>query len=91
MFQLGLPFEKGNVITLDGGASARFTDQNTKTKSGASLEKEWEKLDPSEPWSNIGYWGEHPIIYLPRLFEGSRACNAGRLNALNQPRIPRRG
>ena len=45
---------------------------------------EWEKLDPSEPWSNIGYWGDHQIIYLLRLLEGSLACNDGRLNALLQ-------
>ena len=30
---------------------------------------EWETPDPSNPWSNIGYWGDHQIIYLLRLLE----------------------
>jgi hypothetical protein len=30
---------------------------------------EWEVFDPEDPWSNIGYWGDHQIIYLSRLLE----------------------
>ncbi len=30
---------------------------------------EWEEPDPSGPWSNIGYWGDHQIVYLLRLLE----------------------
>ncbi|MEI6033301.1 MAG: hypothetical protein WCS65_03335 [Verrucomicrobiae bacterium] len=29
----------------------------------------WEVFDPADPWSNIGYWGDHQIIYLSRLLE----------------------
>jgi methionyl-tRNA synthetase len=30
---------------------------------------DWEVLDPSDPWSYIGYWGDHQIVYLYRLLE----------------------
>ncbi len=31
---------------------------------------DWEAPTPDDPWSNIGYWGDHQIIYLLRLLEG---------------------
>ncbi|NND75888.1 MAG: hypothetical protein HKN44_12860 [Ilumatobacter sp.] len=30
---------------------------------------DWEVPDPDDPWSHIGYWGDHQIIYLLRLLE----------------------
>ncbi len=30
---------------------------------------DWEVYDPDDPWSNIGYWGDHQIVYLCRLLE----------------------
>ncbi len=30
---------------------------------------DWEVPDPHDPWSHIGYWGDHQIIYLLRLLE----------------------
>ncbi|MCH6258052.1 hypothetical protein MLD52_15940 [Puniceicoccaceae bacterium K14] len=30
---------------------------------------DWEILDSDEAWSNIGYWGDHQIIYLLKLLE----------------------
>ncbi len=30
---------------------------------------DWEVLDPADPWSHIGYWGDHQIIYLLKLLE----------------------
>lgn len=30
---------------------------------------EWEVTDPHDPWSFIGYWGDHQIIYLLKLLE----------------------
>ncbi|MBU0676794.1 MAG: hypothetical protein KJ626_01650 [Verrucomicrobia bacterium] len=30
---------------------------------------EWEAPEPDDPWANIGYWGDHQIIYLLRLLE----------------------
>ena len=36
-------------------------------------------LDPNDPWSYIGYWGDHQIAYLLKLLECSRAHHPGRL------------
>jgi len=30
---------------------------------------DWEVVTPDDPWSNIGYWGDHQIAYLLRLLE----------------------
>ncbi len=30
----------------------------------------WEAATPDDPWSNLGYWGDHQIIYLLKLLEG---------------------
>ncbi|MGI9643916.1 MAG: hypothetical protein ACR2O6_01240, partial [Ilumatobacteraceae bacterium] len=30
---------------------------------------DWEVPEPDNPWSNIGYWGDHQIVYLLRLLE----------------------
>ena len=30
---------------------------------------EWETIDPHDPWSYIGYWGDHQVIYLLKLLE----------------------
>ncbi|NNC41395.1 MAG: hypothetical protein HKN95_11985, partial [Acidimicrobiia bacterium] len=32
---------------------------------------DWEAPDPYDPWSNIGYWGDHQIVYLLRLLEAA--------------------
>ena len=34
---------------------------------------DWEKPEPDNPWANIGYWGDHQIIYLLKLLELSEA------------------
>jgi len=33
---------------------------------------DWEVAEPHNPWSNIGYWGDHQVIYLLRLLEAVR-------------------
>ena len=43
---------------------------------------EWEVLDPDDPWANIGYWGDHQIIYLLRLLECSIRFHPGQLEKL---------
>ncbi len=48
-----------NASTADGYNPYRIT------RSGI----EWEVEDPDDPWSHIGYWGDHQIIYLSRLLE----------------------
>ena len=36
---------------------------------------DWEVPDPHDPWSNIGYWGDHQIVYLHRLLRGWQATD----------------
>ena len=43
---------------------------------------DWEVLDPENPWSGIGYWGDHQIIYLLRLLEQLRRTAPGTLESL---------
>ena len=43
---------------------------------------DWEVPDPSEPWSHIGYWGDHQIIYLLKLLEMLDARSPGELEEL---------
>ena len=50
-----------NSTTADGYNPYRITRQGI----------DWEKPEPENPWSNIGYWGDHQIIYLQRLIEVS--------------------
>ena len=50
---------------------------------------DWETEDPTDPWSYIGYWGDHQIIYLLRLMEAEEAHVPGQLSArLNKPAYP---
>ena len=51
-----------NATTADGYNAYRVT------KDGF----EWEVADPDDPWANIGYWGDHQIIYLLKLLEWNR-------------------
>lgn len=48
-----------NATTADGYNAYRLT------KDGL----EWEEPSPEDPWSNIGYWSDHQIIYLLKLLE----------------------
>ena len=43
---------------------------------------DWEVEDPDDPWSHIGYWGDHQIIYLLKLLELSKRFHPQRLVAL---------
>ncbi|TVP92074.1 hypothetical protein [Alkalibacterium sp.] len=61
-----------NASTADGYNPYRIT------KDGI----DWETLDPEDPWSNIGYWGDHQIIYLLKLMELSKAYNPEKLKEL---------
>jgi hypothetical protein len=40
---------------------------------------DWEVSDPHDPWSFIGYWGDHQVIYLLKLLEASHRFHPGRL------------
>lgn len=48
-----------NASTFDGYNPYRVT------KDGF----DWEIIEPDDPWSYIGYWGDHQIIYLLKFLE----------------------
>ena len=43
---------------------------------------DWEVPEPDHPWSTIGYWGDHQIVYLSRLLEASLDHHPDRLRAM---------
>jgi hypothetical protein len=43
---------------------------------------DWERPEPNNPFSSLGYWGDHQIIYLLRLLEGLHSHFPERLRAL---------
>ncbi len=46
---------------------------------------DWEIPEEGNPWSNIGYWSDHQIIYLEKLMEASARLHPGALrNLLHQ-------
>jgi hypothetical protein len=65
-----------NASTMDGYNPYRVTKEGI----------DWEVEDPDDPWSYIGYWGDHQIIYLQKLLELSRQFHPERLgDMLHQP------
>lgn len=61
-----------NASTVDGYNPYRIT----------KLGIDWEVQEEDNPWSYIGYWGDHQIIYLLKLLELSADFHPGRLNQL---------
>ena len=43
---------------------------------------DYEVIEPENPWSNIGYWGDHQIIYLLKLLELSHNHDPQKLQTL---------
>lgn len=43
---------------------------------------DWESPDPDDPWSYIGYWGDHQIIYLQKLLELSESYHPGKIDQM---------
>ena len=43
---------------------------------------DWETVEPDDPWSHIGYWGDHQVVYLLRLLEAAQAQQPGLLDGL---------
>jgi hypothetical protein len=58
-----------NATTFDGYNPYRVT------KGGI----DWEIIEPDDPWSYIGYWGDHQIIYLLKFLEFIENCYPQRL------------
>jgi hypothetical protein len=48
---------------------------------------DWEVIEPDDPWSYIGYWGDHQIIYLQKLLELSRTHHPGALERMLTQRL----
>ncbi len=42
---------------------------------------DWEVPDLADPWSHIGYWGDHQLIYLLRLLQACEKHRPGQLAA----------
>ncbi len=61
-----------NASTLDGHNPYRINRDGI----------DWEIPEPDDPWSNIGYWGDHQIVYLLRLLDATRRYLPGELEAL---------
>ncbi|MDB6124760.1 MAG: hypothetical protein JWQ71_3753 [Pedosphaera sp.] len=58
-FVSGMVCKFVNASTADGYNPYRITRDGF----------DWEVHDPHDPWSHIGYWGDHQIIYLLKLLE----------------------
>lgn len=65
----GMIFKFLNASTFDGYNPYRVT------KHGI----DWERIEADDPWSYIGYWGDHQIIYLLKFLEFSENHIPGRL------------
>ena len=66
-----------NASTMDGYNPYRITQDGI----------DWEVEDPDDPWSYIGYWGDHQIVYLLKLLELSRRFYPDQLRGLLQERL----
>ena len=65
-----------NASTVDGYNPYRITKEGI----------DWEVEEPDDPWSYIGYWGDHQIVYLLKLLELSEQFHPARLGQLlHQP------
>ncbi len=60
-----------NATTFDGYNPYRVT------KDGF----DWETIEPDDPWSYIGYWGDHQIIYLQKFLEIIESHQPGKLES----------
>ena len=61
-----------NASTVDGFNPYRVTRDGL----------DWETPDPSDPWSHIGYWGDHQIIYLLKFLESMTQYLPGELEGM---------
>ena len=61
-----------NASTIDGYNPYRITKEGI----------DWEVEEPDDPWSYIGYWGDHQIIYLQKVLELSSSFHPSRLRDL---------
>ncbi|HVN41352.1 MAG TPA: hypothetical protein VMT50_01120, partial [Steroidobacteraceae bacterium] len=76
-FNAGMVCRFLNASTADGYNPYRITRDGI----------DWEVVDPHDPWSYIGYWGDHQIIYLLKLLEQLRCHHPEELPELLHRRI----
>ncbi|MDX2302764.1 MAG: hypothetical protein NW226_08180 [Microscillaceae bacterium] len=68
----GMIYKFLNASTFDGYNPYRVT------KDGF----DWETVEPDNPWSYIGYWGDHQIIYLLKFLEFAEQKQPGAIEKL---------
>lgn len=66
-----------NATTVDGYNPYKVTSEGI----------DWEVIEKDNPWSNIGYWGDHQIIYLLKLLELSYKHDSAALRSLLNERL----
>lgn len=67
----GMIFKFLNATTFDGYNPYRLTKEGF----------DWEVIEPDDPWSYIGYWGDHQIIYLLKFLEFLNDYNPDKLKS----------
>lgn len=68
----GMIYKFLNATTFEGYNPYRVT------KSGF----DWETIEANDPWSFIGYWGDHQLIYLLKFLEINESYFPGELDNL---------
>ena len=58
-----------NAMTIEGFNPYRISREGI----------DWETPEPDNPWAQIGYWGDHQVIYLQKLLEVYAKLNKGQL------------
>jgi hypothetical protein len=66
-----------NASTVDGFNPYRLTREGV----------DWEVADPDDPWSYIGYWGDHQVVYLLKILEAHVRFFPGELAQLLEQEI----
>jgi len=76
-FLLSIVAKFVNASTIDGFNPYRIT------RNGI----DWEVPDSEDPWSNIGYWGDHQIVYLTKLLEALHSYFPGKLEQMFEDQL----
>ena len=73
------PAYAGSMITAFLGA---MTPDGYNPYRVSRADIDWEVVAPDNPWSQIGYWGDHQVVYLLRLLEAAQAHDPALLPGL---------
>ena len=76
-FNLGMISKFVNASTIDGYNPYRISREGI----------DWEVIEPNDPWSHIGYWGDHQVIYLTKFLEISLEYHPDRLKGMLSNKI----